>query len=100
MLLLQMFTWMSFVVVFLPLLVFVPIFIGWFVYSMKEDYDEPGHVVCPSLVMLLPIPSIVLLMLKTDAFLGIGTAFWMGDALTKFSWVIVMVPIWVSIVIF
>jgi len=90
MLLLQMFTFfreVSFVFVFLPLLV-VAVFI-----MCTVCFVEVFNVYFFFFGLYL-IPSVVLLMLKADNLLGVGTAVLIGDAFPKFSWSIVMIPVW------
>ena len=43
--------------------------------------------------------SVVLLMVKADALFGIGTAVLIGPVFQDFSWVIIMIPIWLLVVI-
>lgn len=49
-----------------------------------------------TICLVLMSPSVVLLMLKADKLLGIGTALLLGPAFPEFSWFMVMVPIWVN----
>ena len=95
MLLLPMFTFfreVSFVVVFMPLLAVVPFCAVWILFFGGIAFHIPFWAI-------FPIPSIVLLMLKADNLLGVGTAFLIGDAFPKFSWWLIMIPMWVLLAI-
>ena len=90
MLLLPMFTFfreLSFVLVFMPLLVVAVAFI-----FLSNTTDQLCFL---AYFGFYSIPSIVLLMLKADNFLGVGTDFLIGDVFPKFSWSLVMIPMWV-----
>ena len=82
----------TFVVVFLPLLIMVPL--TW-VAACMIDLDS----LFPVVLAACSIPSIVLLMLKMDDLFEVGTAITIGSAFPEFSWAVIMIPIWAGFVV-
>ena len=84
------FSEVSFVVVFSPL--FVPIFmIIIYLYTVPMS---PLTFILVIVFGLVSSTSIVLMMLKADDVFGIGTSLDFGSSFPKFSWAVIMLPIW------
>ena len=102
---LELFTFfhqVTFFVVFSPLLIMICIMIfmecAAHLPNCEHFEDVCRNCVSTLLVMAL-IPSIVLLIFKMDNLFDIGTALLIGSAFPKFSWVVVMIPTWVTLLI-
>ena len=91
-LLLEMFTFfhrVSFFFVFSPLLIVI---VGVCLWSFTSSL-----IAILAIFLVLISPSVVLLMLKVDKLFGIGAALLLGPAFPQFSWVVIMIPIWVAL---
>ena len=94
-LLLEMFTFfhrVSFFFVFSPLLIVI---VGVCLWSFTSSL-----IATLAIFLVLISPSVVLLMLKVDKLFGIGAALLLGPAFPQFSWVVIMIPIWVALGLF
>ena len=86
-LLLELFTFfreVSFFFVFSPLIAFL--------IALVVHWNGPAF-----LIWGVMTPTVVLLMFKADRLLGIGTDHLIGHEFPEFSWMMIMMPIWIVI---